>query len=753
MRTLGHRPAPRGPAPDPTAGAAPRAAAHGPVSRIAVRAARWSATHPAWAIGGWFALVVVCAALTALVPTQTIQDEDTGVGGSGTAASWVAESGLAEPDTELVLLTAGPEGLDAALAGAEDLTRTLTGRPEVSAVAPPVPAPDASAVLVAVELVDGTDDVAGLEQAVTDVAGRHPGLDVDQAGEVTLQAAIDERVAEDLVGAEIVSLPVTLLLMLLAFGAVVAAGIPVLLAVSSVAATLGISAVLSHLVPADPTVASMVVLIGMAVGVDYTLFYLKREREERARGRSTLDAVEIAAETSGHAIVVSGAAVAVSLSALYLLQLATFSSLATGAVAVVAVSVVGSLTVLPALLVTLGHRVDRPRVPLLWRLQRRIGPGAISRRVLGPAVRHPLAAVVVAGLVTLAAAAPALGMRLHGGDLDTLPPDLAEVRTLTRVADTFPSRGETVDVVVRGDAAQQAEVVAALGSLRSAALATGRFTDLGDVPPVASDDGRTHVLELTVPLRSSDPALDDVVREVRDDLVPAALDGLDVEAVVGGWPAADLDRTQRQSERMPWVIGVVLLLTCVTMAVSFRSVPLALVSTALNLLSVGVAFGVLRLVFQEGWLAGALGFTTPGFVIDWVPLFVMVVLVGLSMDYHVFVLSRVRERVARGVPTRDAVRDGVADSAGVVTSAAAVMVSVFAIFATLSMLEMKMLGVALAVAILVDATLVRLVLLPGLLTLLGDRVWRDRPAVPAPAPTGPVGPLEAAAPARLGSGS
>ena len=709
-----------------------------PLARTAVRAARWSATHPWWAIGGWFALVVACTSLLVLVPQQQIGEAGHRVGESGLAATWTDEARLADPDAELVLLTAGPgTGPDAVLAGARDLTDALAGRPDVAGVGAPAPSPDGSSVLVVVELADGVAEVTELQSAVGEVAERHPGLVVEQSGEVSVQDAIDARVAEDLVSAEIVSLPVTLLLMLLAFGAVVAAGLPVLLAVSSVAATLGVSAVLSHLVPADPTVSSMVVLIGMAVGVDYTLFYLKREREERARGRSTADAVEIAAQTSGHAVVVSGLAVVVSLSALYLLQLATFTSLATGAVAVVAVSVVGSVTVLPALLVVLGHRADRPRVPLLWRLQRRLGPGAVSRRVLGPAVHHPLAAVLVVGVACLAAAAPALGMRLHGADTGTLPQDIPEVRTLVRVAEQFPERGETLDVVVRGDASQAPQVEAALRGLDRTAVGTGRFTDLGTPAVVAADDGRTHVLTLAVPLEGTDPALDDVVRDLRADLVPAALDGLDVEAAVGGWPAAELDRTQRQTERMPWVVGAVLLLTCLTMVVSFRSVPVALVSTGLNLLSVGIAFGVLRMVFQEGWLAGALDVAAPGFVVDWVPLFVMVVLVGLSMDYHVFVLSRVRERVLRGVEPRTAVRYGIADSAGTVTSAAAVMVSVFAIFATLSMVEMKMLGVALAVAILVDATVVRLVLLPGILTLLGERAWgRARPGPPAPsAPT------------------
>ncbi|MCC2335375.1 MMPL family transporter [Cellulomonas wangsupingiae] len=721
------------------------------VSQIPLRAARWSATHPWWAIGGWVVFVVVCTSLTVLVPTQAMDDDDYRVGESGRAEAWIEEARLTEADHELVLVTAAGGGdLDPgdADAVAQDLGDALAGQEHVAGVGDAVLAPDGAAAMVAIELAVDADDVSGIQGVVDDVAADHPGLVLAQAGDASVDAAIDERVAQDLAGAEAVALPVTVVLMVLAFGALIAAGIPVLLAATSVLATLGIAAALSHVVPAEPTVTSMIALIGMAVGVDYTLFYLKREREERARGRTTVDAVEIAAATSGHSIVVSGVAVVVSLAALYLLQLAMFDSLATGAIVVVAVAVVGSITVLPALLVTLGRWVDRPRVPLLWRIGRRVGPGGVSRRVLGPVTRRPVVAVVAAGLVCGVVAAPALGLRLHGANLDTLPQDLAEVRTLQQVAATFPSDGSTLDVVVRGAADAQDEVAAALDGLARDALASGRFQDPGAPARAVAADGRTHVLTLAVPLAESDPALDDVVRDLRADLVPAALDGLDVETAVGGGPAYQLDYTQRQSERMPFVIGAVLLLTLVMMAASFRSLPVALISTGLNLLSVGVAFGVLRMVFQEGWLAGPLGFTSPGFVIDWIPLFVMVVLVGLSMDYHVFVLSRVRERVQRGVEPRTAVREGIADSAGVVTSAAAVMVSVFAIFATLSMLELKMMGVVLAVAILVDATLVRLVLLPGILTLLGGRVWpraarrgtpavqdATGPAVPAPALT------------------
>ena len=276
-----------------------------------------------------------------------------------------------------------------------------------------------------------------------------------EAGDVSVNAAINDRVAEDLHSAEGISLPITLLLMLLAFGALTAAGVPVLLALTSVAATMGISAPLSHLIHAEPTVTSMIVLIGMAVGVDYSLFYLKREREERAKGAPTLDAVEVAAATSGHSIMVSGAAVIGSMAGLFLVGGATFDSLASGAIVVVAVAVIGSVTVLPALLAKLGRWADRPRVPLLWRLNRRIGAGGLSRRILAPVVRRPVAALVVSLVAIVGLGAPALGMKIHDASLQTLPQSIPEVQTLTRLADAFPSQGSTATVVVQGSAGDQ----------------------------------------------------------------------------------------------------------------------------------------------------------------------------------------------------------------------------------------------------------------------------------------------------------
>jgi RND superfamily putative drug exporter len=602
----------------------------------------------------------------------------------------------------------------------------MTGLSVIKSIQDPVWSPKHNALLVNVTLRGSPDDpdVAPL-QAVTDrVQAAHADLRVEEVGDASINDAINTRVGDDLASAEHISLPVTLIIMLFAFGALIAAGIPVLLAISAVAATIGLLAPLSHLVPSEDTVSSMVLLIGMAVGVDYSLFYLKRAREERRRGKSALDAVEIAAATSGHSIVVSGAAVIVSMAGLYLAQDSTFASLASGAILVVAVAVVGSLTVLPAVLVKLGRFVDKPRIPFLGKAMAKVETGAISRRILAPVMRRPGVALLVAGAAVLALALPALGMKIHEGTISTLPQDIPQVQSAERVDRLFPSQGDTLQVVVKGDPADLPRVRSALTALHRQAEQTPGFLPSARPDISVSPEGDVALLTLTTPYGEGNPKAETSLTALRDVLGPRTLDHVSgVQWVVGGGVAESVDNAQHQRDKLPWVIGFVLLLTLLMMGITFRSIPIALITTALNLASVGAAFGVLTLVFQHSWAEGLLGFTSSGFVVDWIPLFTFVVLMGLSMDYHVFVLSRVREGIAKGLPPKIAVEAGVSQTAGVVTSAAAVMVSIFAIFASLSLLEMKQIGVGLAAAVFIDATLVRIVILPAILVLLGRAAW------------------------------
>ncbi|WP_370617537.1 MMPL family transporter [Mumia sp. Pv 4-285] len=696
-----------------------------------MRISRWSATHPWSALSLWLALVVGAMALMAVVPTQSMGDDDYGVGESGRAAELIRQADLDEAPSEVVLVTADGGTLDRTAAeGAYESIRTgAEGIAHVGDVGPPVWSEDGSAMLVPITLAKGVDldaTVELLQDSTATVAGANPELEIAQSGGTSIDNQVDERVGEDLASGESRSLPITFLIMIVAFGALIAAVIPVALAFSCVLTAMGLYAVVSVLIPDSGTVASVILMIGMAVGVDYSLFYLKREREERRKGATTLDAIEIAAATSGRAVIVAGLAVIVAMSGLLLTRDTVFAGLAVGAMLVVAVAMLGSVTVLPALLAKLGRWVDRPRVPGLWRLNARLGTGGISKRLIAPVLEHPKTSLALSLGVLVALSAPALGMTLHQGNLDTLPQDIAAVETYQQVQQHFPAERSTIEVVARtGAAADAGAATAALEEIGSQAQADGLAA--AAEPVEVSSDGRTSLLRLTAVGAEGDMANEDAVTELRDTVVPDALAGADVsEWAIGGDVATTMDAQDAQRDALPLVVGFVLLLTLLMMWFVFRSGTVALLTTGLNLLSVGAAFGVMTLVFQNTWAEGILDFTSPGFLVDWVPLFCFVVLVGLSMDYHVFVMSRIREGMRRGLSTRLAVEYGVRETASVVTSAAAVMVSVFAVFATLSMLEMKQMGVGLSVAILVDATIVRLVLLPAALLVLDKRLGRLR---------------------------
>ncbi|MEV0430141.1 MMPL family transporter [Micromonospora sp. NPDC049836] len=722
---------------------------------MTVRLARWSAEHPWRAIALWVVFVAVCFVGGNAAGLSEATDSDQAIGEFGRAELIVDSGGFHEPAVENVLITPRSGALDpaAAKAAADDATARLRQVAGVASVGAPLPSHDGSALLVPITMAGdpetASDRVQPLRDATAEVQEAHPALRVEEVGGPSIDKALDDTLGKDFKRAELLSLPVTLAILIIAFGALIAAGVPVLLALSSVAAAMGLSTLASHLVPATDTTASVILLIGMAVGVDYSLFYVRREREERAKGRSGLDAVEIAAETSGHAVVVSGTAVIISMGGLLLAQDAIFSSLAVGSILVVAVAVIGSLTVLPALLAKLGRWVDRPRVPLLWRLTAprtgRHGQPAGPRfwpAVLRPALRAPVATLLVSVALLLALAAPALGMKLKFPGAEDVPRTTAAMQAYDRLTAAYPSNGTSHTVAVRAPADQADRVHAALTGLAGRTATDPLFAPAeGDGPKIkVSADRRVSVLDVATPYGSRSEQASRSLHELRQDLVPAALRGIPgVEYAVGGGVAASEDYADHIWAKLPIVAAFVLALTFLVMAWTFRSVVVAVTSILLNLLSAGAAYGLLVLVFQGDWAEGLLGFTSMDAIVTWLPLFLFVVLFGLSMDYHVFVVSRIREAVDRGMPTREAVAYGITSSAGVVTSAAVVMVGVFSIFATLSMIDFKQLGIGLAAAILLDATIIRAVVLPSLMTLLGDANWwaprflRRRAAVTPPA--------------------
>ncbi|MEU7649372.1 MMPL family transporter [Streptomyces huasconensis] len=904
-----------------------------------MRVARWSALHPWRAIVGWLVFVALCLGGGIAVGLNSATSEDFRVGEVGRAEALAAEGGVQLRPTEQVLIRAASGPLDEAAADAavKDVTARMKALPEVASVAEPVRSADGRVLRVQVELngseQEDQEHVPPLQAQTEKVAKAHPGLVIEETGDASVSKGVSDQRGEDLAFSEAITLPITLITLAVVFGSVVMVGVPVLLAITSIMATMGLAMVASHLLPDTGVGMSMILLIGMAVGVDYTLFYLKREREERARagGRLTSEAlVEAAAATAGRAIVVSGLAVIVSTTALFLARDVIFDSLATGTILVVAVAVVSSVTVLPALLVKLGHRTERRAAKRVaqdksvrgygenkpGRAYGEKGPGRVWHALLTPARKHPALTLGVSVLVMLGLALPALDMTLKNPARDSFSREIPAMKGYDRLLAAFPELRVRHLVVVRAKASQSDEVRQALRELDREAKADPLFTarsagdrrnggsgtqvlrsseergsggsgtqvlrsseergrggsgtqvlrsseergrggsgtqvlrssegqrTRGTGTPAAhsseeqrtrgsgtsaadsseeqgssssgtqvfrsSDEQRaaasstpaahsseeqrtrasstsvthsseeqrtrgprtpvTHSSEMQTPtaplLRSSadrrtttlelnsrhatySKQAEASLERLRHRHIPATLGKLSglpgVETAVTGEVARGVDYVEHQNGKLPLVLGFLLLMTFAMTVHAFRSVVLGLLGVGLNLLSAASALGLLVLVFQGRWAEDLLSFVSLDGISSRVPLFLFVILFGLSMDYQVFVVSRIREAALNGVPTRQAVLDGIASSAKVVTSAALVMVTVFASFVMLHILEMKQMGFVLAAAVLLDAFVIRVMILPAALLLLGRATWWPSGAVrraqerPAPRREGPDG--------------
>jgi RND superfamily putative drug exporter len=701
-------------------------------SNIAARAAKWSATHRKAAIFGWLAFVVVSLVIGGAVGQRQLTDAESVSGEAGRAEVALEESGLS-PNNEVVLVqnkgeTVDEPGFRAAIA---DTTRSLAAVPSVRSLSSPIDgggqvSADRHSALVEFE-IPGDEEAAEAKvdaslAAVAAVDRRHPDTRVEQFGMASANKALEKVFSDDLAKAETTSLPVTLILLVLAFGALVAALVPLLLAFSAVLATTGLLALPSQLVPMDPNVSSVVVLVGLAVGVDYSLFYLRREREERRAGRSPEASLAAAAATSGRAVLVSGVTVIAAMAGMLLSGDPTFISFAVGTMTVVGVAMIASLTVLPAVLSKLGDRVDRGRIPFLGRIAARREGRSAWATVVDAVMRRPLVSMIASAGVLVALAVPALGMHTVVSGAEDLPRDVPVVQTYDRVTEAFPGEAAGATVVVEADDVTSGPVAAAIADLKRRAAADGIVN--GPVTQETSADGTVASIVVPTVGKGSDEQATAAMERIRGELVPAAFaDVPGVEANVSGWAAESKDFNEMLAKRLPLVFAFVLGLAFLLLLVTFRSLVVPIKAIVLNLLSVGAAYGVLVLVFQNGLGESLLGFHSNGGVSSWLPLFLFVILFGLSMDYHVLILSRVREAVDRGLNSDDAVREGITATAGTVTSAAMVMVAVFSIFATLSILDMKEMGIGLAVAVLIDATIVRAILLPATMKLLGDRNW------------------------------
>ncbi|MFF8322795.1 MMPL family transporter [Streptomyces bobili] len=709
------------------------------VRGIAARAGGWSARHRWTAVGIWVLFVVLAVGLGSAAGQVKVKDSDQLKGETHTAAKIIEDAGIEEPASETVLVQAKDGKLkstDAEFrAAVEAVITAVEGTGKVTEVTSPYDtqtiSKDGHSALVQFD-VRGESDTAGeriepVLKAVEGVQKEHEALRIEEIGGASMMKTFDDAFGDDFKKAEYSAVPVALGILLIAFGALVAALLPVLLAVTAIMATTGLMGIVSHVMPMSDTASSVMLLVGLAVGVDYCLFYLRREREEREAGRDGDTALRIAAATSGRAIIVSGVTVCVAMAGMLFTGLAEFEAMGLASLMVVAVAMVGSVTVLPALLSLLGERVEKGRIPFLRRRARKGGNGGGESRfwsaVLKGVLARPLISVLVAAGALLAIAAPALGMKTQNLTLDQEFGDsLPIVQTYNRVNEAFPGGSDPAEVVVHAKDINAPEVKTALADFRERAISSG--ASRGPVEIKLHD--AQNIAFVYVPLVGGSD-LDKAgasLDKLRDDVRPATLGRVDgVQAPITGQVAGSKDFNDQLAGAVVPVFAFVVVFAFALMLLSFRSLTIAITSIVLNLLSVGAAYGILVGVFQHGWGASLVGAEGVGAIVTWLPLFLFVILFGLSMDYHVFVVSRIREARLRGLTTRDAITHGVVTTAGVVTSAAVIMVAVFAIFGTLSMQSMKQMGVGLAAAVLIDATVIRGVLLPAVMALLGERNW------------------------------
>jgi RND superfamily putative drug exporter len=704
-------------------------------TNLAARMGRWSAGHRKTAIFGWLAFVVAAFVVGNAVGTKTIDQNDTNVGQARKADHIIRDAGFSlDEQMEYVLVQSKSRTVKdpAFRAVVTQAIGRLDRFPQVTKLRSPLApgnegqiSPDGHSALIQFSPRGSYDEATAyideITAATASVEKANPDYYVGEAGSASTGKALDSMFNSQLARAGLISIPLTLGILLLVFGSLVGAMVPLLLALTSVFATMGLVALPSHIVPMDQEISAVILLIGLAVGVDYSLFYIRRERDERRAGRSEAVALEAAAATSGRAVLISGFTVMIAMAGMFFSGDKTFMSFAIGTMLVVAVAMIGSLTVLPAVLSWLGDRVDKVRVPLLKRLRRDDGESRVWGAILDRVLARPLVSAIASAAVLVLLAVPALHLHTAISGFDALPKSMKEVQALNRVQDAFPGGATPAVVAIKGDP-QDPKLRAAIAGLERKALASGQA-----LQPIHTDVSPDRsVIRIDIPLvgNGTDTRSNAALATLRNEILPETIGTLDgVEYAVTGDTAASHDWNDAMKHAVPIVFGFVLAFAFLLLLVSFRSLVIPIKAIVMNLLSVGAAYGLLVIVFQWGWGENLLDFNSNGGIASWLPMFLFVILFGLSMDYHVFILSRIREYYDRGLDTESAVAQGVKTTAGVVTSAAVVMVFVFGVFALMPIIDMKEMGIGLAAAVLIDATIVRAVLLPSTMKLLGRWNW------------------------------
>jgi RND superfamily putative drug exporter len=710
---------------------------------LAARAGRWSAQHRKTAILGWILFVVLATMAGSSVGQKELPEADMANGESKRAMQIIEAADFPETVGEQILIQGkgsiksdSPE----VTAAVKDVVQRLEAIDGVTDIESPLVrenrahtvSEDGRSVVVNFTLPDADEDdeklIASAEAplaAVAAVQKAHPELRVEEYGGASERHALSKQEAADEAKSMQLSLGGTLIILLIAFGAIVAAGVPLLLGLTSVFATVGLLGPVSQLSSVHPAVAQVVMLVGLAVGVDYAMFYMRRMIEEKDKGRSAAEALDVAAATSGRAVLISGLTVMAAMGGMFFSGNPIFTSFGLGTIIVVGVAILGSLTVLPAMLSYLGQKgwLEKGRVPYIAkRRHRNNGESRFWNAILDRVLKRPLLSAVLAGGLLVALSIPALGMNFKDPGTEGMDRSQPIVQTMDRIDEAFPGGGIPAEAIIKAKDVTAPDVQAAIADMKEQALATGKLHE--PVTMDVSPDKTVATVNFAIDGKGTDAASEASLAALREDVAPATVGKLPgAEVAVTGMTGFSKDFLDTMKSHLPIVFGFVLSLAFILLLVTFRSIVVPIKAIVLNLLSVGAAYGILKLGFQDGLLESVLGFESVGGITSWLPLFLFVILFGLSMDYHVFVLSRVREAVDRGMSTDKAVAHGIKSTAGIITSAAAVMVITFAMFATGSDQSMKQMGVGLAAAILIDATIVRAVLLPATMKLLGKRNW------------------------------
>jgi putative drug exporter of the RND superfamily len=549
------------------------------------------------------------------------------------------------------------------------------------------------------------------------------GFQVLITGGASINDELDEQAQKDLETGESIGIPIALLVLILVFGSLIAAGIPLVLGILAIIVAVGISALIGQAFQLSFFITNVITMMGLAVGIDYSLFIVSRYREERNRGLEKMDAIAATGETANRAVFFSGMTVVLALFGMLLVPSTIFRSLGAGAIVVVLVSVAISLTLLPAMLGLLGDKVNALKVPFIGRgaveadHERRGGFWYTVTRIV---MRYPVISVVASAGLLIALALPYLNITIGSAGISTLPETLQSRQGFEILRDEF-SFGlvNPAEIAIEGDV-NGAQVQGGIDRL-DAILAEhpefspGTFT--------ANDDGTVALYSVPINGDTTSNATLDSVRALRREYIPQAFSGVNAKVLVGGDSAGAIDYINTTNNSTPIVFAFVLTLSFVLLTIVFRSIVVPIKAIIMNLLSVGAAYGILVLVFQEGWGNELLGFQQVDIIEAWVPLWTFSILFGLSMDYHVFLLSRIRERFDKTANNRESVAFGVRSTAGIITGAALIMAAVFMGIAMGDLVMFQQMGFGLAIAVLLDATIVRSVLVPAAMELLGDRNW------------------------------